>query len=250
MLKCLSYNIHKGFSQTNARYLLDDIRYAIRQTDADLVFLQEVIGKNIKHQRAYKNWPNESQFEFLADQVWPHFAYGKNAIYQHGHHGNAILSSHPFNHWKNFDISRWNFSQRGILHGVINQGIYVYCIHFGLLAIEKNFQFKQLLNVISNTAPPGAPLIIAGDFNDWRGSLDKKIQQELGITDVFKQLDGKLARTFPAKLPLFSMDRIYTRGFTVSKTQKLLSGRSHDLSDHCAIYCEIDLTFNPPSITK
>ncbi len=37
----------------------------------------------------------DSQFAFLADEIWPHFAYGKNAIYSAGHHGNAILSKHP-----------------------------------------------------------------------------------------------------------------------------------------------------------
>ena len=241
MFKCLSYNIHKGFSQTNARFLLEEIRYAIRQTDADLVFLQEVIGKNHRHENNYKNWPEESQFEFLADQVWPHFAYGKNAIYQHGHHGNAILSKHPFTQWSNHDVSRWRFSQRGVLHGVIDEHIHVYCIHFGLFAIERRFQFEQLMAVIEKSTPQDAPMIIAGDFNDWHKKIDKRLQRELGMKDVFKSCNGKLAKTFPAKAPIFSMDRIYTRGFAVDHCNKLLAGHHHGLSDHCALYTELTL---------
>ena len=242
MFKCLSYNIHKGFSQTNARYLLEEIRYAIRQTNADLVFLQEVIGDNKKHPNSYENWPKESQFEFLSDQVWPHYAYGKNAIYQHGHHGNAILSKLPFTHWSNHDVSRWSFSQRGILHGVIDNHIHVYCIHFGLFAIERKFQFNKLLKIIEKSTPNNAPLIIAGDFNDWHQRIDRQLYRQLNMSDVFKVSNGKLAKTFPAKAPVFSMDRIYTRGFTIHESKTLWSGRQQGLSDHCAIYTEISLS--------
>ena len=45
-----------------------------------------------------------TQFEFLADSIWSHYAYGKNAIYQHGHHGNAILSELPFAISNNVDV--------------------------------------------------------------------------------------------------------------------------------------------------
>ncbi len=90
-LRVCSYNIHKGFSTTRIRYLLEEIRHAIQLVNADLVFLQEVVGKH----RSRSNF-QASQFEFLADSVWPHFAYGKNSIFQDGHHGNAILSKTEF----------------------------------------------------------------------------------------------------------------------------------------------------------
>lgn len=74
------------------------MRNTIQKYRVDLVLLQEVVGKHEKHT------PTTSQFEFLADGVWPHFAYGKNAVYDEGHHGNAILSLYPIVEWKNLDF--------------------------------------------------------------------------------------------------------------------------------------------------
>ena len=84
-LKVLSYNIHKGFSVGNRRFVLERIRQAIRTVHADVVFLQEVLGQHEKHRIHVQGWPSQTQFEFLADQVWPHHAYGKNATYTAGH---------------------------------------------------------------------------------------------------------------------------------------------------------------------
>ena len=103
-MKVLSYNIHKGFTIGNRSLVLEEIRHAIRTTHADLVCLQEVVGENTRHAAAFEKWA-DIQFEFLADEVWSYRAYGKNAVYDHGHHGNAILSKIPFTHHSNHDIS-------------------------------------------------------------------------------------------------------------------------------------------------
>ncbi len=46
-LRVCTYNIHKGFCATNRRSILQDLRHAIRTVDADLVFLQEVVGERL-----------------------------------------------------------------------------------------------------------------------------------------------------------------------------------------------------------
>src|SRR5690349_17254196 len=94
-LRVLSYNIHKGFGPGNIKFILKKIKEALRSIHPDLVFLQEVLGHHEIHQKNIKGWPEQSQFEFLAHELWPHFAYGRNAVYTNGHHGNAILSKHP-----------------------------------------------------------------------------------------------------------------------------------------------------------
>src|SRR4051812_49407405 len=104
-IRVLSYNIHKGFSAGNRQFVLNRIRTAIRDIHADLVLLQEVLGQHDKHGQLIENGPIRPQFEFLADSIWPHYAYGKNAVYTSGHHGNAILSKSPFSFWENLDIS-------------------------------------------------------------------------------------------------------------------------------------------------
>src|SRR5262245_33783257 len=87
-LRLLSYNIHKGFASQNRKFVLRQIKEAIQIIPADIVFLQEVLGHHSRHGRKIKGWPTISQFEYLAETIWPHFTYGKNAVYTYGHHGN------------------------------------------------------------------------------------------------------------------------------------------------------------------
>jgi len=135
--KVLTLNIHKGFSTGNRRFTLEKIRQCLRDSGANLVFLQEVTGENSRQQQTVSNWPAQNQFEFLADSVWSHYAYGKNAIYQHGHHGNAILSELPIAEFNNIDVSLRRFSQRGMLHGILENEIHLLCVHLGLFEQER-----------------------------------------------------------------------------------------------------------------
>ena len=79
-LKVLTYNIHKGFNPTNRQFILHNIKDSIRQVDADLLLLQEIHGERNITKNRFDNWPSNNQFEYLADEVWHHHAYGKNAI--------------------------------------------------------------------------------------------------------------------------------------------------------------------------
>ena len=64
----------------------------LRSLAPDIVFLQEVQGLHLGHAESHGDWPSEPQYEFLAQNVWHSAAYGQNMAYDHGHHGNAILS--------------------------------------------------------------------------------------------------------------------------------------------------------------
>ena len=90
----LTYNIHKGFSSNNRQFVLHRIREQLREVDVDVALLQEVQGEHEWHSKRIRNWPDTSQFEYLADQVWEHYAYGKNAIADGKHHGNAPTGSY------------------------------------------------------------------------------------------------------------------------------------------------------------
>ena len=118
-LKVLTYNIHKGFSATNLRFILHEIKQSLRHVDADIVFLQEVHGERKISNNRFDNWPNSRQFEYLADQVWHHYAYGKNAIYKSGHHGNAILSKYPFLEWENETSAKLS-KKCSVMSGIVN----------------------------------------------------------------------------------------------------------------------------------
>ena len=170
-LRVLTYNIHKGFNTGNRRFVLHQIREALVAADADLLFLQEMQGEHRHREETVNDWPDSSHFEFLADGGWPYYAYGKNAIYNAGHHGNAILSRYPLESWENINVSPYPWASRSLLHGIIripssNKDVHIVCIHFGLIIAERRRQFTTLCDRIDSHVPQDAPLIVAGDFND------------------------------------------------------------------------------------
>jgi endonuclease/exonuclease/phosphatase family metal-dependent hydrolase len=245
-IKVLTYNIHKGFSTSNLRFILHDIKQSLQMVDADVLLLQEIHGERIISNNRFDDWPNNRQFEFLADQVWSHHAYGKNAVYKSGHHGNAILSKYPFVRWENIDVSFMRSASRSLLHGVIQipgveQCIHLICVHLGLFGRERASQLSILVKRIGSHVPADEPLIIAGDFNDWRGHAESYLHQGLGVSEVFKSTAGAYARTFPALLPVLSMDRIYYRGLALRHCQRLHDQPWSRLSDHTPLLAEFKL---------
>ena len=97
----------------------------------------------------------------------------------------------------------------------------------------------QLAMRIRAVVPDGAPLIIAGDFNDWRRRTCIYLSQELGLREVFGLAHGQPARSFPAALPMLSLDRIYVRGFGVEAAKVLYGPHWSRLSDHAALTAQL-----------
>src|SRR5216117_2882684 len=93
--------------------MIHELREHLQVLGADIIFLQEVQGLHSRHAARFEDWPDEPQYEFLADQVWPEFAYGRNAVYDYGHHGNAILSRYPIVRAENQDVSHHALERRG-----------------------------------------------------------------------------------------------------------------------------------------
>lgn len=245
-LQVLTYNIHKGFSMGNTRFVLHQIRDALESADVDLIFLQEIQGNHSVRKSLIQGWPDTPQFEFLASRLWPHYAYGKNAIYNEGDHGNAILSKYPFISWENINVSPSLYASRSVLHGEIAipgsaQPLHVICIHFGLIPSEQHQQLSILHRRIRSHVPSDAPLIIAGDFNDWTGRTERLMQKRLGLTDVFKTLTRRSAKTFPVWCPMLSIDRIFYRGALPRACKCLSKMPWRRLSDHAALYALFSL---------
>jgi len=233
-----TYNIHKGFSHFNRRVVMHELRERLRALNADVVFLQEVQGEHTRHPERYANYPEGAQHEYIADRRWPFSAYGKNAVYESGHHGNALLSQHPIIQTMNTDISAHRFERRGLLHCEIQlpeMEVHCLCAHFGLFARGRRAQTAALVEYVRREIPADAAVIIAGDFNDWSNQMSAAILTELQMQDVFQLNGGKLARSFPARLPMFRLDRIYVRGFSVVHSEVHADATWQRLSDHAAL---------------
>jgi len=245
-LKVCTYNIHKGFSQFNRRMVIHELRDRLRSLDVDIVFLQEVQGLNIRHEVVHTNWPAHPQHVFLADEVWHQTAYGRNAIYDHGHHGNAILSRFPILSEHNQDVSDHRFERRGLLHCVvalpdIAEPVHCVCVHLGLMAGSRRRQMEALAERMEQLAPDSAPLIIAGDFNDWRNRAEELLARRLGLVETFIRGTGRVAKSFPSKAPVLSLDRIYVRGFEIEQVKVHCGLPWSRISDHAALTADLEI---------
>ncbi len=249
-LTVTTYNIHKGFSQFNRRMVIHDLRECLRMLNSDIVFLQEVQGMHLGHAERHADWPATSQHEFLAHDVWHDTAYGRNVVSDHGHHGNAILSRFPIINSHNQDVTQLRFERRGLLHCTVTlpgfaQPLHCVCAHLSLFGRSRRQQIDALANRIETVVPIDAPLIIAGDFNDWGNRAQDLLALRLGLHEVFGGATGRPTRSFPAALPILRLDRIYVRGFQVV-TREIHSGRYWStISDHAALTARLQPRLQP-----
>lgn len=255
-LRIATYNIHKGAS-IDHRPVIQPLKRSIRSLGADVIFLQEVQGRHdLMSDRQALLWQDRGQHAYLAGNSF-YCAYGKNAVYDHGHHGNALLSAYPIISQQNTDVSDHALESRGILHCVLQTPetrVYCYVIHLGLFNGSRIRQTRALIDTVLQSAPDDAPLIIAGDFNDWNNKLSDMLRNALRVSEVFDGLmerqegkrpffsgmTGKVpkplpARTFPALFPFFRLDRIYTRGFRVDSACVMQGHPWTALSDHAPL---------------
>lgn len=243
-MRVLTLNIHKGLSHFNRKLVLSELRDAVRAVSADVVFLQEVLGEHehLAKRHAHK-WPEEAHYEFLADSIWHNYAYGRNAVYPHGHHGNALMSKFPIVRYKNVDASIRNTEERGFLHCEVERPeggvLHAICVHLGLRESHRLQQLTLLCQMVEKI-PMDEPVVVAGDFNDWRCKASG-LMYDCDLTDVFVEEFGAAPKTFPAIFPMLRLDRIYVRGVRSFTPIKLPNRPWAHLSDHAPLASEIEL---------
>lgn len=244
ILSLITYNIHKGYGMGKLRFLLPQMRHALRGVHPDFMLLQEVQGLHRKRSKRIEALLTKTQFEYMAGQEWPHFLYAKNAIYRSGHHGNAILSKFAFDKFENLNLSKHPRASRSILHGQIKipgTVLHLLCVHLSLFKAERAFQCKAIMEQIRKAVPENEPLLMAGDFNDWQNQLSKPLAEEMGISEAFQSVEGQHARSFPAIKPTLCVDRIYYRGLDVKSVQCFQGKPWRTLSDHLPLFAEFYL---------
>jgi endonuclease/exonuclease/phosphatase family metal-dependent hydrolase len=250
-LRILSYNIHQGLTIHKRRIAITKLKEAIKALRADIVLLQEVAGVNARHVPAKGGRITSFQLEAFADEIWPYHAYGRNAVFAGGFHGNAILSKFPIVRWDNVDISVKlvrrglvkMLPKRGMLHAEIelpDRGVSAHILgtHFGLLQYERHRQLKQLCTYIRSEIPIGSPFVVAGDFNDWREMITRKLARQLHTDEAYLSHHRRHARTFPARFPVLCLDRIYYRGFELHSATRLAGKPWLFLSDHLPLMAD------------
>ncbi len=248
VLRVGTYNIHKGVRGVGPRRRLEihNIGLGVEALDADLIFLQEVRsfnhGEAARFPDTHFGWPRVPQGNHLAPEGYD-VAYRTNATTKDGEHGNALLSRWPLGEdIGHHDVSDHRFEQRGLLHVLVYwNGIQVHAIvaHLGLMHSSRVRQVERIAAFLANKVPRHEPVVLAGDFNDWGEKLDAPMR-EMGLVRA-EHASSMSQRTFPSRVPLFSLDRIYTRGFRCTSTFVPRGTAWARMSDHLPLVADLEL---------
>lgn len=247
VLRVATYNIHKGVRGVGPRKRLEihNLGLGIEALDADMVFLQEVRLFNHSEARKFPDttigWPKIPQADHLAPEGYD-VAYRTNAVTKEGEHGNALLSRWTIGDIGHHDVSDHRFEQRGLLHVPVNwNGITVHgiVVHLGLMHSSRVRQVERIRSFIDAEVPPSERLVLAGDFNDWGEKLDGAMQA-MGLSRATPDGAAPL-RTFPSLVPVFALDRIYTRGFRCISAVVPRGSTWARMSDHLPCVAELEI---------
>lgn len=226
MLKILTYNLHKGRSPLR-RDVLAHVAEALAEREPDLLFCQEVFHgeDDARHQS-----------KVLTAALGHAHVFGPNSFYRRGCHGNATFARLPVAQHMNIDVTSSWFERRGILHASL-QGegavIETLNVHFGLTGGQRRRQWRRLLESLPDD--PDQPVVVCGDFNDWSAELDRLARGSGVLHNALWAQPRTARRSFPAKRPIFALDRIYLRGFHVHSAVVLRGRPWTRLSDHLPV---------------
>lgn len=240
-LRVMTVNLHRGFGLLDRRFVLQRLRESVRDVAPDLVFLQGVHGAS----RALARRPDLPYDEILADPIWPAYACGRGAM-----HGNELLSRFPIVRTDNVDFSARRHARApdrcGLLYCALRVPgrrdlLHAVCVHLGPRRRQRARQMQQLCDFVVRRVPAAEPLLVAGDFNDWRERAHPMLRHCAGLGEVFVEAHGRAARTFPMQLPLLRLDRIYTRSVRDQAPLALPARPWAGRSDHVPLAAEIQL---------
>jgi endonuclease/exonuclease/phosphatase family metal-dependent hydrolase len=233
-VRVITYNIRKGKgAHGRSAVEMAALGRALAEHDADLVLCQEVF---------HSERTGASQSGHLAEAMGLASYYGANKFRSIGHHGNTTLTRLKVERFVNHDISTNRIERRGALYVQLDLKdcrLHVFNVHLGLNRWQRMSQVKQIATVMDEQCPAGEPLLLAGDFNDWRYDLDRFIVGEIGLRNAFADHEPAEVRTWHARRPLFNLDRIYTRNLRVGKAGRLHGAPWSELSDHLPLYAEL-----------
>jgi endonuclease/exonuclease/phosphatase family metal-dependent hydrolase len=236
-IRVATYNIHKCVG-IDRRYSPERIADVLREIEADVIALQEVVCHSDRGSR-------EHQAEFLADQLSMDFCFGENRKHFGGDYGNVILSRFPISSFQNHDISVNQREPRGCLRASIRvpgaDEFHFMNLHLGTSFFERREQVRKLLveHVLDDPKIAGRR-IIAGDFNEWISGLATRLFK-LNFQSVDPKLHLGTLRTFPGIVPLVHLDHVYFDDAFVLKSALLHRSRKALMaSDHLPIVAVLE----------
>lgn len=195
-ISVLSYNIHECVG-TDGRRDPSRIAEVINQSGAQIIGLQEVHSDSSGGDELH-------QMNYLATLTGLQAFAGPSVERRNGHYGNVLLTSCKVLALHKVDLSYPRREPRGAIDAdleIAGEPVRVIVTHLGLSQAERRFQVRKLLAVLN---PRRTRIVmLLSDFNEWlpAGRSLRWIHSHLGKT--------ALIRTFPARFPIFALDRIW-----------------------------------------
>lgn len=225
-LRLASYNIHAGVG-SDKRFNPQRLAAVLRRLDADLIGLQEVVSVG----------PDGfALLDELALACGMQAIAGTTMMRGDASYGNALLTRLPVQNIRRLELDKTRYEPRGALSVELGHAspLTVAVTHLGLHKQERRAQIEQLLAWLP--LPP-APLVLLGDFNEW-----------FPWSDNLRQLQRRFAPrycarpTFPARLPLLALDRIFASPPAILRSVKRDTKRlNRKASDHLPLVADIHL---------
>jgi endonuclease/exonuclease/phosphatase family metal-dependent hydrolase len=233
-IRVITYNIRKGKGADGRSAIeMAAVAKALSDHDADVVLCQEVF---------HCSRTGDSQSGNLATAMGLASYYGANKFRVVGHHGNTTFTRFHVDRFVNHDISTNRIERRGALYVRLSANghpLHVFNVHLGLNRWQRISQVKQIATLIAEVSNAGEAVVLAGDFNDWNRELDRLITLELGFENALGKHEPQASRTWHARRPVFSLDRIYTRNLAVARAGRFDGEPWSDLSDHLPLFAEL-----------
>ncbi len=224
-LTVATYNIH-GAVGTDRRFDPQRIADVLLEMGADVIALQEVpLGGTMR----------ENVLTLLRQATGFHTVEGPTRDTPERRYGNAILSRYPVVATRGIDLSFGSREPRGALDADLDcngHPLRIVATHLGLRPAERRDQIKRLLQVFDTDR---MPVIMMGDVNEWF-VWGRPLRWLVSRFDVVPAV-----RTFPSRLPVFALDRIW-----INPPDRLLRIEVHATplarraSDHLPLIAHID----------
>ena len=235
-LRVATYNIHRCRGM-DRRTMPSRVADVIRELNADVVALQEVIGAG----------PNGAgQAEEIGAALGMGWVMASVRHLRNHLFGNVVLSRFPIVHHSQYDLS-WRTCepracQRVDLEIAPGKTLHVYNVHLGTAVLERRYQAPRLASYVHDRRVTG-PKIMLGDFNEWmRGLATKTLSSLFESIDIRAHLRRR--RTYPGIFPVLHLDHIYYEGQV--EVRKLSMPRTRlalMASDHLPLVADLRIGF-------
>lgn len=231
MLTLATYNIHRCIG-SDGRYDPARVREVLRELDADVFALQEV--------EVFRDDPG--LLDYLCEGRPWRAIHGITMERESGGYGNAVISRLPVCSVHRQDLSFKDREPRGALHvrfGLEHRELLVVATHLGLRPAERRDQARELAATLdAELDAPAQPTltVLMGDFNEW-----------FLWGRPLRLLRGRFPpapsrATFPARFPLFAIDRIWVGpGPRHVHVKKIRNPLTRVASDHLPLVAQIEL---------